>query len=95
MTSNHERLTAELAASLSGPSADEYRERIDDQIRDAASKAERVLILRQQPYADWARSAKPDPIGAQVMKELRDDGFKVSLHYEEKQFVDYGLKIEW
>ena len=44
----------------------------------------------QNPFAVSAPQTQ-----AMSTKALSDNGFKVSLHYQENQFVDIGLVIGW
>ena len=90
-------ITAEQAAEMAGPKAEEYLEFIEKKIIDAAKNQIREIIIRDNPYCNWLYSSSksnPDEV-RKALKALSDNGFKVSLHYQENQFVDIGLKIEW
>ncbi|MFB5708217.1 hypothetical protein [Acinetobacter radioresistens] len=90
-------ITAEQAAEMAGPKAEEYLEFIEKKIIDAAKDQNREIIIRDNPYCNWlygSSKSNPDEV-RKALKALSDNGFKVGLHYQENQFVDIGLKIEW
>ena len=90
-------ITAEQAAEMAGPKAEEYLEFIEKKIVEAAEKQNREIIIRDNPYSNWlygSGKSNPDEV-KKALKVLSDNGFKVSLHYQENQFVDIGLVIEW
>lgn len=90
-------ITAEQAAEMAGPKAEEYLEFIEKKIIDAAKNQNREIIIRDNPYCNWlygSNKSNPDEV-RKALKVLSDNGFKTSLHYQENQFVDIGLKIEW
>ncbi len=90
-------ITAEQAAEMAGPKAEEYLEFIEEKIIDAAKNQNREIIIRDNPYSTWlygSNKSNPDEV-RKALKALSDNGFKTSLHYQENQFVDIGLKIEW
>ena len=90
-------ITAEQAAEMAGPKAEEYLEFIEKKIIDAAKNQNREIIIRDNPYSNWlygSGKSNPDEV-KKALKVLSDNGFKVSLHYQENQFVDIGLVIEW
>lgn len=90
-------ITAEQAAEMAGPKAEEYLEFIEKKIVEAAEKQNREIIIRDNPYCNWLYGGA-ELLPAEVKKALkimRENGFKVSLHYVENQFVDIGLKVEW
>lgn len=90
-------ITAAEARALSGPGVDEYISMLDLKIRDAAERKEqKFIILRADPFARWMYPKRPtEGVAAEVITRLEKAGFKVTLHYEEKQFVDLGLRIDW
>ena len=89
-------ITAEQAAEMAGPKAEEYLEFIRKKIVEAAGKQNREVVIRDNPYCIWLYGSKSNPDEVRkALKALSDNGFKVSLHYQENQFVDIGLKIEW
>ena len=89
-------LTAAEARELAGPTAEEYLKEIEVFIRDAATKKQRSVTIRKNPYAGWLYNEKDMPLEAKIaVKKLRDAGYSVSLHYMELQFVDMGLEISW
>ena len=90
-------ITAKQAAEMAGPKAEEYLEFIEKKIVEAAEKQNREVVIRDAPYCDWlygSSKSKPDEV-RKALKVLSDNGFKVSLHYQENQFVDIGLVIGW
>lgn len=94
--STNSRLTAKEAVRLSGPSPDEHRQFIDECIVDAARSGQREVIVRTSPYARWLyQDVHFDKTAEEVIGGLREDGFVVDQFYEERQFVDMGLRISW
>ena len=90
-------ITAKQAAEMAGPKAEEYLEFIEKKIIESAEKQEHEVVIRDAPYCNWlyGRSeSNPDEV-KKALKILSDNGFKVSLHYQENQFVDIGLVIGW
>ena len=90
-------ITAEQAAEMAGPKAEEYLEFIEKKIIKAAKDQNREIIIRDNPYSNWlygSSKSNPDEV-RKALKILSDNGFKVGMHYQENQFVDIGLKIEW
>ena len=90
-------ITAKQAAEMAGPKAEEYLEFIEKKIVEAAEKQNREVIIRDTPYCNWLYSrseSNPNEV-KKALKILSDNGFKVSLHYQENQFVDIGLVIGW
>ncbi len=89
-------ITAAEARELAGPTAEEYLKEIEVFIRDAATKKQRAVIIRKNPYAGWLYDEKDTPPEAKIaIKKLKDAGYSVSLYYVELQFVDMGLEISW
>ena len=89
-------ITAKQAVELAGQGADEYLAEIESKIRFAAKSGKRELIIRDQPYANWLYpKLEPGCVAAEVVNVLNKNGFKVTLHYAEMQFLDIGLKITW
>lgn len=89
-------ISAEKARELSGCLFETYTDFISKKIESSANLKQRSVVIKDRPYCDWlySCSAKTD-ISEKVIKKLEENGFKVSLYYQELQFVDYGLKIEW
>ena len=90
-------ITAKQAAEMAGPKAEEYLEFIEKKIVEAAEKQNREVVIRDNPYCNWlygSGESNPDEV-RKALKILSDNGFKVSLHYQENQFVDIGLVIGW
>ena len=89
-------ITAKQAAEIAGPKAEEYLEFIEKKIIEAAEKQEHEVVIRDAPYSNWlyGSGSNRDEV-KKALKVLSDNGFKVSLHYQENQFVDIGLVIGW
>ena len=91
-------ITAEKAREISGPSAEEYAEYLSREFIEptAAKKGVRYVIVRQDPYASWLYNKdSASDTAKKAMSILSKNGFVLSLHYQELQFVDMGLKISW
>ena len=89
-------ISAKEARELSGPKCEEYLVYLEQKIKAAATKGERDVIIREKPYCDWMykeSDLKGEPI--KVIKELRNLGYTARLFYQENQFVDMGLWIQW
>lgn len=89
-------IKAKEAALKSGPLCNEYLAEIEKLILKACGERKRLIIIRDKPYCYWMYS----PIvksneELKALKELENLGYKVSEHYEERQFVDIGLIIKW
>ena len=90
-------ITAKQASEMAGPKAEEYLEFIEKKIVEAAEKQNREVVIRDTPYCNWlygSGESNPDEV-RKALKVLSDNGFKVSLHYQENQFVDIGLVVRW
>ena len=90
-------ITAKEAAEIAGPKAEEYLEFIEKKIVEAAEKQNREVVIRDNPYSNWlyGDSASSPAEVKKAIKIMHENGFKLSLHYVENQFVDIGLKVEW
>lgn len=89
-------ITAEQAAEMAGPKAEEYLAFIENKIIEAANAQKRQIIIRENPYCGWLFSSnKKSEEVERAIKILKENGFKLDLHYSESQFVDMGLKVEW
>lgn len=92
-------ITAEEAKVLSGSTAEELLKPVEDAIREQAQKGRRELSLRMKPYADWAYSLNDEkallPEEREALNILRENGFSVTMCYNEGQFVDIALIISW
>ena len=89
-------ITAAEARDLAGPTAEEYLKEIEAFIREAATKKQRSVTIRKNPYAGWLYNEKNTPPEAKMaVKKLIDAGYSVTLYYVELQFVDMGLEISW
>lgn len=73
----------------------EYVQFINERIKLAAVN-DNFVIIRELPYARWLDFGfKQSKVVNRVLQELTAKGFVYSFFYEEKQFVDEGLKISW
>jgi len=86
-------ITAKEARELSGPTIQEEALSLDPHIRKAAENKERKVLvyhgkLENEAYSNTQR-------WKDFVKYMQGLGFKVSLHYNESQFVDMRLRIEW
>ena len=90
-------ITAKQAAEMAGPKAEDYLEFIEKKIIESAEKQNRSVIIRDNPYCNWlySDSASSPTEVKKAIKIMNENGFKLSLHYVENQFVDIGLKVEW
>lgn len=90
-------ITAKQAAEMAGPKAEEYLEFIEKKIVEAAEKQNREVVIRDNPYCNWLygdSTSSPTEV-KKAIKIMHENGFELSLHYVESQFVDIGLKVEW
>ncbi len=89
-------ITAEQARDLSGGPMEKHLEILSGHIEKAAKDGKREVVIRQGPYDNWLyQTPKPNTLAANVIDQLKKAGYKVSLYYNESQFVDMGLKISW
>jgi histidyl-tRNA synthetase len=92
-------ISAAEARTLAGPSVEElvatHLEVLNERITKAAQSKKREVILRDEPYAYWMYSREQSDDVVTTLQHLRDKGFTVDLFYEERQFVDMGLRIRW
>jgi hypothetical protein len=92
------KITAEEARALTGSltlNAARELPKIYNKIKTAAEKGSTSIIMRGKIYntyndeRDWNASLR------EIVKDLRDHGYTCTTFYEERQFVDLGLKIDW
>ena len=93
-------ISAKEAYGLSAPNLERYRAFIDKRIREATSAGKLKVEIREDPYNMWlygeSRLSDKDKDAVRVIKELRDLGYDVSLHYDDSSyFVDAALVIGW
>lgn len=86
-------ITAQEARELSGPSSHDYALFFKEKIKEAAKKGERKIVqfhgqLENEAYSN---SQKWKDFAVYMLKL----GYAVSLHYEERQFVDMRIVISW
>ena len=91
-------ITADEAKKLKHDDEKEYLEHIqfiNERIKLAAVN-DNFVIIREPPYARWLDFGfERSKAANRVLQELSAKGFVYSFFYEEKQFVDMGLKINW
>jgi hypothetical protein len=88
------KITAEEARELAGPSVQERVDTVYPLIREAAVKKLRRVALRDSFWTDGGYGSKPD--WKKACDLLRKDGFKVDFYYSEgSQFVDMYTVVEW
>jgi len=90
-------ITAQEAAELAGPRAEDYLEFIEAKIKEAANNKCREVSIREEPYAYWlyGSSEKPREV-AKAIATLKENGFKLKLYYQEHSIaVDMALVIKW
>jgi len=89
-------ITAQQARELAGPTAKDYLKFIDEKIRQAATDKKHEVFIRENPYASWLyKESDLSDEPRKAVQELRKLGFTVSLYYQENQFVDIALWIQW
>ncbi|EPU4808141.1 hypothetical protein [Vibrio cholerae] len=89
-------ITAKEANDLSGFDASDYLSFLEDKIKEAASKKQKEITIRDEPYARWLYSESGlSQAEKSAIEVLRKNGFKLKLYYKELQFVDMGLTISW
>lgn len=97
-SSNNVLINADEAKKLKHDDEKEYLEYIqfiNERIKLAAVN-DNYVIIRQLPYARWLDFGfERSKAANRVLQELSGKGFVYSFFYEEKQFVDMGLKICW
>lgn len=86
-------ITAKEAKELSGKTSEEFALDFEEAIKEAAMKGERKIChyhgtLEHEAYS----STKKWKDFVEYMATL---GYKVSLHYEERQFVDMRINVSW
>lgn len=92
-------ITAKEAYKIAKPAYDNYMAFLDKKIRKAAGERKTEIIIRESPYNDWLYDEKNlkkrDEDAYKAISKLRELGFSVGLYYNELQFVDIGLRINW
>lgn len=68
----------------------------EPQIKAAAEQKKTEIIIRSGGYEYWLYNREnKDPVVKATVAKLRELDYVVSLFYDERQFVDMGLKISW
>ena len=90
-------LTAKEAAEMAGPSPQDYISFIEPKIKAAAIKAQRQIIIRDEPYCRWRYDSKNASQSAkEAMQILENNGYTLECYYKEMSIaVDLGLVIKW
>ncbi len=86
-------ITAQQARELSGLTSEELALTFENDIKEAAKQGNRYLLkyhgtLETEAYSYTKR-------WNDFVEHMKSLGYKVSLHYQESQFVDMRIKIEW
>lgn len=86
-------ITAEQARALSGKTSEEFAQDFEEAIKEAATNGKRKICkyhgqLEKEAYS---RTEKWNSF-VEYMSSL---GYSVSLFYEERQFVDMRINVEW
>lgn len=91
-------ITAAQARTLSGPTLNEqvkeHLEVISKVVETAAANKQRSVTIRHEPYGSWLYGTVVEP-ALSTVAELRKLGYTIDFFYEERQFVDMGLRISW
>lgn len=87
------RITAEEARELAGPTVQDHVETAYKLIRTAAEKKQHHVDLKSDFWASGGY--KKDKEYLEAVSILEKDGFRVWFFYEEKQFVDMYTIVEW
>ena len=93
-----ENITADDARELAGVLDREIERFIanaDVLIEERAKSGKRSVIVRDTYIANAGYNSKTDGPWKIVADIYSKRGFAVSFFYEERQFVDMGMKIEW
>lgn len=86
------KITAKQARDLAGPTIEEMIDDVYARIKaKAAEKKDRSLILHDWAYEGYGNTEKYKAL----KKELEGAGFEVEFFYEERQFVNMYVIIEW
>lgn len=75
-----------------------HLEYLDRCIVEAAESGQHFVIIRAKPFEMAVRQlpkADESSMLRKVINDLRARGFTVTQHWEEGQFVDCGMKIDW
>lgn len=88
-----DKITAQEARKLAGPTAQDYVNEVYPLIRAAATAHKRSLNLTDDFWVNGGYSSS-DP-WKEAKKILESDGFIVRFFYEERQFVNMFTIVEW
>lgn len=91
-------ITADDARKLAGVHEEEveaFLNAAENQIRQAAQAGKRFTIVRDTVVCNAGYTSQSKGPWKTVRVKLEAEGFKVSFFYEERQFVDIGMKISW
>lgn len=90
---NEKLITAKQARKISGLTAEEQVELVCEQIQKAAEEKKREIHLHGEFWAHGGYNLTDDYKCA--TKILKDLGYEVKFHYEERQFVDMYTVVKW
>lgn len=89
-------IKAQEARELATDYVQLYCDELEKLIRKAAEDKNFEVVVRKNPYSEWLKNGHPEDKNArETIEILQKNGFRVSYFYEERQFVDTGLKISW
>lgn len=92
-----ERINADKARLLVQASAKKaHLDFFDRQIQEAATKGLSLVLITGEPYEQAVRQGAfaPSEVYSAIL-DLQARGFKISQYWEEGQFVDCALRIDW
>lgn len=92
-----ERINADKARLLVQNAAKQvHLDFFDRQIQETAEKGLSFVLIRGEPYDQAFRQGAeaPSEIYSAIL-DLQARGFKVTQYWEEGQFVDCALRIDW
>ena len=68
---------------------------IDKRIKEASAREETSILMRGEIYDTYPDRKNWRYELQEIVQYLEKSGFKCEMFYEERQFVDLGLRIRW
>jgi len=93
-----DEITADEAREIAGvlnPRVEEFITRGNKSIKEAAHNGKRRTIVRDSDVSQAGYITPPGKLWTVASDYFTNKGFNVSFFYEERQFVDMGMLIEW
>lgn len=90
-----EKITADQARALAGPTIEERVDQILLDIKEVATNKGRFLIIRRDEQFWTSGGYSQTPEWKTACDLIRAQGFHVEFFYEERQFVDMGTIVKW